>query len=378
MDLSRRALIRGAAGASLALSGALDAATRPAPRPAAAVSGPIIDLHSHWISPAVLASLGQRLSGPRVLHDDRGRTLLARPLAGQAGPAAVLGPSWLDIDVRLAHLESLGIAHQLLSWPTTLGIDPNLSPAESVALWSAYNTDLAAVVRAHPRQFSGLAALSTSDIGWSVRELQRGHQELGFIGGVLPVNGFASLDAASHFAPILEAAQRLGSHLFLHTGFAHQSVSGQPPLTLHADTAEVRGALDTAWQFASSVVTLGYTEFLDPYPDVTVQIAMLGGSGVSALLAESVTRSGIALSPRFKRLLFDTGAAGQGPAAIAAASRVFGASQVVFGSDYGPSADIGGVVRHVAEAGLAPADHARVLFGNAAALLGRHGVTVGG
>jgi predicted TIM-barrel fold metal-dependent hydrolase len=304
---------------------------------------------------------------------------LQRALPGQASPPFALGSQWFDIDVRLAHLDRVGVVHQLLSWPTTLGIDPALSAAESLPLWKAHNDDLARVVRAAPKRFSGVAALSTSDIAWSANELARAHGDLGLIGAVLPVNGFASLEAARHFAPVFAQAQRYKSHIFLHTGFAHQSVPGQPPTILPADAVGVRSAFDTATQFASSVITLAYTDFLDAYPDVTVQIAMLGGSGLSALIAEAVAlpgRSAEPLQSRFDRLWFDTGAAGQGPAAIAAAARVLGADRIVFGSDYAPAASIAPVIANVHAAGLAADAERRVFFDNARGLLARHGVTI--
>jgi predicted TIM-barrel fold metal-dependent hydrolase len=195
---------------------------------------------------------------------------------------------------------------------------------------------------------------------------------------VLPVNGFASLEAARNFAPIFAQAQRLKSHIYLDTGFAHQSVPGQPPIYLHSDALTPRAALDTAWQFASAVLTLAYTDFLDAYPDVTVQIAMLGGSGVAALVAESVARSDPAMRSRFDRLWLDTGAAGQGPAAVAAAVRGLGAERIVFGSDYAPAASIAPVIANVHAAGLSPDAERRIFFGNAQALLARHGVTIDG
>jgi hypothetical protein len=123
-----------------------------------------------------------------------------------------------------------------------------------------------------------VAALSTHDIAWSVRELERAHAN-GLIGAVLPVNGFFTSASARSFAPIFEAAQRLGSHIYLHTGYASPNVPGQPPIVEHVDNAAARWVLDNGWHFASAVATLAFGDFLDPYPDVTVQVAMLGDRG---------------------------------------------------------------------------------------------------
>lgn len=377
MKLTRRDLIGGVPALAAAAAGTSTEA-RPrsrGPRPV----GPVIDLHSHWFSPSTVSALSARTYGPRIALDARGRRVLHRPASGQASPPFVLGPQWFDIDARLRHLEAVGVVHQLLSWPTTLGVDPALTAAESRPLWRAYNDDLAQAVRASPRQLSGVAVLSTSDIAWSAEELKRAHGDLGLVGAVLPVNGFATLEAARHFAPILDVAQREKSHLFLHTGFAHQSIPGQPPVILASDTIDIRGALDTATQFAAAVVTLAYSDFLDAYPDVTVQIAMLGGSGVAAVIAEATALPGRTAEPRrtrFDRLWLDTGAAGQGPAAIAAAARVLGPDRIVFGSDYAPGASIAPVIANVRAAELAPAAERQVLYDNARDLLARHGVAL--
>jgi 5-carboxyvanillate decarboxylase len=383
MTITRRGLLAAAvpgALAALAPTVAAQAAERSSQRPVrgAKEAFPIIDLHSHWFSPGSLALLSRRDFGPHISVDAAGSRALHRMVAGEASPPFPLGAQWFDIDARLRHLDQVGVVHQLLSWPTTLGVDPGLSATGSVPLWKAYNDELSAVVRAHPGSFSGVAALSTSDITWSVEELSRAHGDLGLIGAVLPVNGFASLEAARHFAPIFERAQRLKSHIYLHTGFAHQSIPGQPPIILYSDAIPVRGALDTAWQFASAIITLAYTDFLDAYPDVTVQVAMLGGSGVAALVAESVARAAQPPESRFDRIWLDTGAAGQGPSAIAAASHVLGTDRIVFGSDYAPAASIAPVIANVHAAGLSDADERRVFFDNARDLLARHSVMIAG
>jgi predicted TIM-barrel fold metal-dependent hydrolase len=379
MRLTRRGVLSSvlpAAASLIASTGAKALVTEPTGRSGARSVGPVIDLHSHWFSPSTVAALSRRDFGPRMTADAAGNRALHRTGAGQTTPPFPLGPQWFDIEKRLEHLAEIGVVHQLLSWPTTLGVDPALSAAETLPLWKSYNDELSAMVRRSSKQFSGVAVLSTSDIAWSVQELARAHGSLGLIGAVLPVNGFASLEAAQHFAPVFEQAQRLKSHIYLHTGFAHQSIPGQPPIALYADALTPRAALDTAWQFASTVITLAYTDFLDAYPDVTVQIAMLGGSGIATLVAEAVGRSDQSLRPRFNRLWLDTGAAGQGPAAVAAAARVLGAERIVFGSDYAPAASIAPVIANVHAAGVSPVDERKIFFGNAQALLGRHGVKV--
>ena len=340
---------------------------------------PIIDLHSHWFSPAAVEILGQQPGAPRIATATDGARAIHRAGPGSNGLPFALGEHWFDIDLRLKHLDASGVAHQLISWPTTLGVDSLANGTDWRPLWAAYNDDLSALVRAHPTRFSAVAALSTHDIAWSVKELERAHEKLGLIGAVLPVNGFFTSASARAFAPLFEAAQRLGSHIYLHTGYASPAIPGQPPIVEHLDNAAARWVLDNAWHFASSVATLAFSDFLDPYPDVTVQVAMLGGSGLAALVAEQVeisaARSGISdVRARFRNLWLDTGAAGNGPAAVAAAIRVLGADRVVFGSDFAPVPAIPPVIANI-EAAVTSAEEAHAVFaGNARQLLARFAI----
>lgn len=335
----------------------------------------IIDLHSHWFSPSSIEILGRQAGAPRIATAPDGSRAIHRAGPGSNGLPFALGDHWFDIDARIAHLDASGVAHQMISWPTTLGVDSLANGTDWRPLWAAYNDDLAALVKAHPDRFSAVAALSTHDIAWSVRELERAHAN-GLIGAVLPVNGFFTSASARSFAPIFEAAQRLGSHIYLHTGYASPNVPGQPPIVEHVDNAAARWVLDNGWHFASAVATLAFGDFLDPYPDVTVQVAMLGGSGLAALVAEQVeiasARSGITdVRARFHRIWLDTGAAGNGPAAVAAAIRVLGADRVVFGSDFAPVPAIPPVIANIQTAVTDDAQAQAVFSGNARALLSR-------
>jgi predicted TIM-barrel fold metal-dependent hydrolase len=336
---------------------------------------PIVDLHSHWFSPGAVALLSGRTTEPRFTLGPEGLTL------GFRGRPFPLGPQWFDIDLRLEHLARNGVVHQLLSWPTTLGVEPALGPDEAKALWTVYNDELSGLVKRRPDRFSAVAAVSTADVAWSVRELKRAHDDLGLVGVVLPVNALASRQSAEALRPLFAAAQSRRSHIYLHTGYGSGLLPGQPVKAEHADTVALRDAAETMHHFAQATITLAYTDFLDEFPDVTVQIAMLGGSGLAALVHEQVgqTAERFGLEGRtgaFDRIYLDTGAAGQGPAAITAAVALVGADRIVFGSDYAPAPDVAAVVANVGAAAIAPEALQRVLFDNGAALLARLGVTV--
>jgi predicted TIM-barrel fold metal-dependent hydrolase len=360
----------------------------PVPRaPGAAPATGLIDLHSHWFSPRSIEFLRARQGFPRFSVNEKGEKFLDRgPSAaagggGQGGARFPLGSQWFDIEARVRHLEENGVSRQLVSWPTTLNVDPSLSGEEARQLWGEYNEDLAGVISRHGDRLSGVAALASGDVAWSARELARAHDELGLIGGVLPVNGFDTLEGAQAFAPIFAAAQKYKSHIYLHTGYANAKIPGQPPLARHPDSASARAALDNIWNFTAATITLAFSGFLDDYPDVTVQVAQLGGAGGIGLVAEAVQlgadRSGVTdINARFRQIYLDTGAGGRGPEAIALATKVFGAERIVFGTDYAPQASVVPVIENIRKSPITDEDRQKIFTTNARQLLAAKGVAV--
>jgi len=346
----------------------------------------LFDLHNHWISPGAFEILSTKTVGVRYVTNEKGERNLVSP--GAPAPAPGLRPGgprgtqmFDSSEARISHLDKHGVLRQLISWPTTSNVDPDLTAEEARLLWSAYNNDLSGLIRKNPVRFTGVAALSTLDIEWSARELARAHDELGLIGGVLPVNGFATLEGAQAFAPIFEVAQKFKSHIYLHTGYANARIPGQPPRPAHEDSKAARSALDNLWNFTASTITFAFSGFLEAYPDVTVQVAQLGGVGGIALVAESVQQSAAAngitdIRGRFKNIYLDTGAGGRGPEAIALAARVIGADRILFGTDYGAAASVVPVIENVEHSPLTPEDRKKIFSENARTLLASKGVAV--
>jgi len=364
---TRRRFLR-AAGFGLsaaALSRASRAAAQTPSSPA------IVDWHAHWV-------------GPRVVER----------LAGRASPRPPQGNGWYDVDARLRDMDANDVRRQVLAWVGG-AFDGALPPDEARPLWRAQNDDLAALVRAHPSRFSALASLPTANVAWAAEELERAHGELGLIGAVLPLDAFVSLAGARALAPIFAVAQKHRSHLFVHRGAAGADVPGQQPetgavnpyfglaapgrgQTLPGDNAQARALLATATHLASGVITLAFTDFLDAYPDVTVQMAMMGGaiSYVTEHVQMAAEEAGSPLTAKqLKRVYFDTGQSGRAPRGIALAAKVFGADRILFGTDSGPVAAIGPTIASVKQAQITDAEKEMVFSGNARRLLSAKGIT---
>jgi predicted TIM-barrel fold metal-dependent hydrolase len=333
----------------------------------AAGSAPaIIDWHAHWV-------------GPRVVE-----LLAARP-----SPRPPQGAGWFDLDSRLRHMDEAGVQRQILSW-VGAAYDGILSPEEARPIWRAQNDNVAAAVKKYPARFSGLATLPTANVAWAAAELERAHTELGLIGAVLPLDAFVTLAGARALAPIFTVAQKHRSHIFVHRGAAAPDIPGQslesgatnPYFGLPAagaataptpgDNVQARTLLITATHLATGVITLALTDFLDAYPDVSVQIAMMGGaiSYVAEQIQMAAEEAGTPVPPkRFRSVYLDTGQSGRGPRGIALAARVFGADRLLFGSDSGPTESIVPTVESVKRAALTADEKALIFSGNGLRLL---------
>jgi predicted TIM-barrel fold metal-dependent hydrolase len=336
----------------------------------------LIDFHAHWIGPRVVELLSARTS--------------PRPPQGQG---------WFDIEARLRELDRGGVQRQVLSY-VGAAYDGVLSPEDARPFWRAQNDDLGALVRKHPTRFSGLATLPTANVTWAADELQRAHQELGLLGATLPLDAFISLAGARALAPVFAVAQKNRSHIFVHRGAASADIPGrQPevggtnayfglaaadganprPTATPGDNASARTLLITAAHLATGVITLALTDFLDAYPDVTVQVAMMGGaiSSVAEHIQMAADEAGQPIpAGRFRRVYLDTGQSGRGPRGIALAAKVFGIDRILFGTDSGPVASVTSTIESVQQAALTLDEKKQIFVENGRRLLEAKGVKV--
>ena len=162
--------------------------------------GPNLDLkllRLIYDTPAEAARIGQAPAGSR---DALARTFLPRLLDIGAG--------------RLADMDANGVDMHLLSL-TMPGVQM-FDPATAVSLARLSNDRLSEAVRSHPTRFAGLASFAPQDPPAAAKEMERAINTLK-LNGVLvnshTQNGY--LDEP-RFWPILEAAEALGTPLYIH------------------------------------------------------------------------------------------------------------------------------------------------------------------
>lgn len=378
--LGSTALAASAAALPSLLRGQSSGEATPLAAGAASAGTPtvLVDWHSHYTSKVQLRLLRDRKTAPRVFDRD-GKTYFenATTVSSAAGPAAEAVVS--DIPSRIAHLDKNGIKKQLLTQGVAAGFDATLPLEELRPFYRAYNDELAEVVRAHPDKFFGVAAVPAADPVWAAEELVRAHRDLGFIGVSLPLNAFTSLEGARFLAPLFAAGNKHRSHFFIHRGPASNVVPGQPPLILPSDTDYARWSVVSGVHLASGGITLGLTDFLDPYPDVSVQVIMLAGflPHLWESIVPAAQRAGLA-DPlaRLRRVYFDPGPYSRnGPWTVEAINTI-GADRVLFGTDYFAATHDVGLSIATLNVALTAEQRHRLYVQNTRDLLASKGITI--
>lgn len=310
----------------------------------------IIDWHSHWL-PADMADSVARYRDLPVARE------------------------FSDTDARLRFMDAAGVSRQVISWPTTFGLDAKMPVASTASLYRDYNDRLAELHLRWPDRFSALAAVPCADPEVAARELSRAMSMPGFIGAVVPADAFLTPEISALFTPLLSEAQRLRCHIYVHPGPTGLA-GGEPIAFLRCDTSEARWLLEAGARLAASAVTLECSGVLDPYPDVTVHVAMLGGhlGWIAETLVERASKRAEQLkgvSP-LRRIYVDTGIVKPGGGALALAVSVFGSDRILFGSDFPQFSTLQPAVAFAA-AGLPAEVQSKILFENGNLLIRREG-----
>jgi predicted TIM-barrel fold metal-dependent hydrolase len=328
-----------------------------------------IDMHVHYFPEALVEAMRRRDSAPCIQVTAEGEERRLLP-AGNTLPYRATEDT--DMEARLAFMDKMSVQRQVLSLGLLFGVHC-LPLEEGAPLARIFNDDLSSLCQRYPEQFSGIALLPLADMATATDELSRARSDLGLIGAILPANAFTDLAQAQKVRPLFDAAQRLGAHLFIHPGlrpdeFPPRNTSGKPRFD---DNALPRLALQVQANLASAMVTLLFSDFLDPYPNVTVQVANLGGTLPMVIermdhAAKLRTPDDPLPSSRTDRIYVDC--ASLGPNAIETAVAVYGANRVVLGTDC-PIFRTDWTIDAIRGTRLGSEDRELILSGNAQALL---------
>lgn len=170
---------------------------------------------------------------------------------------------------RLADMDAAGIDRQVIS--LTAPGTQILSRGDGVAIATLANDRLAEACRQHPDRFTGLTAIAPQDPGQAAKEIERGHTELGFKGVIINAHTHGEYLDDQKFWPIFEAAEALGTPIYLHPSTPPKDMIG-PLLAAGLDGAIYGFAVDTGMHVLR-IITAGV---FDRFPALRLVVGHLG------------------------------------------------------------------------------------------------------
>ena len=225
-----------------------------------------IDIHAHNV-PRCVANIrdGGDWHGFKVEKGGPGRLFVTRDQArGWLHPMML----WTT-EERLMDMDSKGVdVHVLSTW---VGLYNHHLDAEVCRATSRdCNDDIAALVKAYPARFAGLATLPMQDVGMAVAELER-CMAMGFKGAMINdhVNGRTMEEP--EFLPFWQAAEETGALVCFHQE-NETMVSTRSGSKYHLHNS-IGNLADRAVTFA----TLVFGGVMDRFPNLKVLLMHGGG-----------------------------------------------------------------------------------------------------
>jgi aminocarboxymuconate-semialdehyde decarboxylase len=322
-----------------------------------------VDFHNHYYPPEYVKALESSESSVRVTHDADGNPCVHYP-----GDYNILVPGHRDIDYREQVLIEHGVDTQVLTF-TTPGVHVE-SPATAVRLARQVNDSFARVVKAREGRFTSLATLPLNDPAESVKELERAMKDLGMPGAMVFSNVNHVALASDVYAPLWKKADELGAVIYIHP----TNPAGVESMLEYWLMPLVGFLMDTTLAAAKLV----FSGVVERHPRIRWVLTHMGGA--TPYLAERYDRGYRAFvecreniskppSEYLKTFYYDT--VNFNPDAVRFAISFAGVDRILAGSDY--PHQIGSIplmLETIEKLGLDDQSKAKILGGNAAALLG--------
>jgi predicted TIM-barrel fold metal-dependent hydrolase len=331
----------------------------------------MIDMHAHWKPADIADALRARAKEPRILRNPDGAEVLKSRMGEEP-----LANAFDDVEFHLGRMDRQGVETSVLSLLGTFCWIESQPPEVSLPLCRRVNDGFSAICQKHPGRFAAFAALPLTDMTAAAAELERALALPGVVGAQLPGNFFLTRADAEAARPLLEVADRHSAVLLIHHG--PRPGDAFPKVGGDTDNARRRnGTLDMQASLSSVMVTLCLTEFLAPYPNVTVVVHNLGGNipyEVERMDHRSLldTPDEELPSSRIRNAKVYVDCNSFGPRAIEAAVSLYGAERIVCGTD-GSAFGVDWTRKALADAQIGEEAREQILRRNAAAMLARAG-----
>lgn len=276
-----------------------------------------------------------------------------------------------DPEKRIAQMEKYGIAMQVLTQSTP--VLEGLGAADAAEICRISNDAIGRLSRSYPKRFVPFAVVTLQDVDGAVKELDRAVGEWGCRGVTMGTNCENRGLDDPRFYPFYETLERHDIPVFLHPMIWHSyELVEQDPAVMRL----------FGWPFdtTQAILRLVLSGTMERFSTMKVVTHHLGGGMLPfysgrfqvklANLQKNLKRP---VEESFSRIYGDTAVDGTA-AALPCGHAFFGTDRMLFGTDYPFSPEQGELylrenLRIVKEWDLPEADKAKILGGNAAALL---------
>ena len=329
----------------------------------------MIDMHAHWRPAELAEAMRSRTKEPRIVKNPDGTEMVKSRMGDQP-----LSEAFDDSESYLAQMDRQGVKLSVLSLLGQYCWIESQPLETSVHLCRTVNDSFSRICARHPGRFAAHAALPLVDLGAAIDELERAMALPGIIGAQLPGYAFLNAREAEKMHPLMDAANRHKAGLFIH----HGPRPGDPVPKVPGDIDNARrrnGTLDMQASLSSVMVTFCLTDYLAPYPDLTVYLHNLGGN--IPYEVERMDHRCLLDTPkeklpsaRFRDAKVYVDCNSFGPRAIEAGVRLYGAGRIVCGTD-GTEFGVSWTQKALEEADIGDDAREQILNGNATAMLAR-------
>ena len=327
----------------------------------------LIDIHTHVVPQEFPAYVGRHVNAPWPSMVDAQPCHKHVMICG-ANYRTVTHQCW-DCAVRLGDMARRSVTRQVLS-PMPELLSYWMEPDDGAAMCRYLNDVIAAMVAKAPAQFIGLAAVPLQDMTRAIRELEFAVRELRMAGVEIATHVNGAPIGDPRFLPFFEAAAACGAAIFVHPlrPVGMERLIGPPLLE---QVVAFPGETGLA---AASMITGGT---LARVPDLRIAFSHGGGSLQAVLprlhhgwLNLPPVRAALQGDPLvaarqmfYDDLVYDS-------ATIHRLIAVFGASQIMVGSDYPFAIMDADPNARTLELKLSPGELAGLRAGNARRWLG--------
>jgi aminocarboxymuconate-semialdehyde decarboxylase len=325
-----------------------------------------IDVHTHILTEEAIRLLGREAPkiAPRLMPIDADTFVLE--VAGV--PYRPFPRGGFEVEQRFADMDAAEVdVHVLSVTPQTYLYDQDPSLAATTS--AVQNDVIAALVKAHPDRFMGIATLPMQAPERAADELRRAVRTLGLRGAMIGSNVMGkNLDDRS-FEPLWAAAAELGAFMLIHPN----NVAGLDRLRSYYLNNLIGNPLDTT--IAAACLVFGGV--MERHPKLNVLLVHGGGfvpyqAGRWAhgwhVRPEPKVNVKASPEPWIDRFYYDTILHARPQLEFLVDS--VGAPRVLLGSDYPYDMGTGECVRQVRALSVGDEDKAAILEGNAMRLFG--------